>query len=144
MSKKEVISREVAIKELTEFLKQHLKKEFRNGKTISSEKIEEDYPDVLYAMEDGNLVFVNGKPEYTLLYPLKNEQGEDSITKVSFRSRIKGADKTILINGIDPKKQLGDYMIKVISYITQIDSNELVKKLEKEDFEVLNQICSVF
>jgi hypothetical protein len=139
-----VVSKDVAMEELTTFLKKQLPKEFRRGK-MTSEKIEEDYIDVLEAIEDGLLVFdSNGKPVYELRSPLKNSEGEISIKQVTFRSRIKGADKTILMNGIDPKKQLGDYMIKVISYMTQIDSNELVKKLEKEDFDVLNQICSVF
>lgn len=135
---------EIAKKELKDFLSIHLKKEFRKGK-LTDEKIEDDYPDVLDAIQDGLLFFdEKNKPTYSLRYPLKNEDGEVSVSVIEFRSRIKGADRIVLMNGIDPKKQLGDYMIKVISYMTQLDSNSLVKKLEKEDFEVLNQICSVF
>ena len=137
------VATEVAMQELTVFLKKHLPKEFKRGK-MTEEKIEEDYIDVLESIEDGNLVFdEHGKPVYTLTSPLKNDEGQDSVTSVTFRARIKGADKTMLMNGIDPKKQLGDYMIKVISHMTQLTGN-LVKKLEKEDFDVLNQICSVF
>lgn len=137
------VAREVAMEELTKFLKIHLPKEFKRG-TMNEEKIEEEYLDVLEAIEDGNLIFDEfKKPVYNLVSPLKNSEDVISVSEVTFRSRIKGADKTVLMNGIDPKKQLGDYMIKVISYMTQLPAN-LVKKLEKEDFEVLNQICSVF
>ncbi len=137
------MSTEVAIEEISKFLQIHLPKEFRRGK-MTEEKIKEDYIDVIEAIEDGVLVFdEHNKPSYKLQNPIKNENGEAVITEISFRARIKGADKTILMNGIDPKKQLGDYMIKVISYMTQLES-ALVKKLDKQDFEVLNQICSVF
>ncbi len=137
-----VLEREVALNELKEFLKIHKKREFRNDK-ISDSKIEEDYPDVLDALEDGFLVFENDKPIYTLQEPIMSDDGTPSVTKVDFRSRIKGADRIILLNGIDPKKDLGTYMIKIISYMTQ-QPEGIIKKLEKEDFEVLNQICSVF
>ena len=143
MSKDKKVATEVAMKDLTKFLKTHLPKEFKRGK-MTEERIEEDYIDVLEAIEDGNLIFDEfGKPIYTLINPLKNVSDEVIVSEVTFRARIKGADKTVLMNGIDPKKQLGDYMIKVISHMTQLAGN-LVKKLDKEDFEVLNQICSVF
>ncbi len=137
-----VLSKELAISELREFLKEHKKRDFNNG-ILTDAKIEEDYPDVLNALEDGNLVFEDLKPLYKLQDPILNDAGEVSIKDIGFRSRIKGADRIILMNGIDPKKQLGDYMIKVISYMTQ-QPEAIVKKFEKEDFEVLNQICSVF
>lgn len=137
------IATDVAIQELTVFLKKHLSKEFRRGK-MTDEKIKDDYIDVIEAIEDGFLVFDEaGKPTYNLQHPIKNDKDEEVVKSVSFRSRIKGADRTVLMNGIDPKKQLGDYMIKVISYMTQ-ESPEIVKKFEKEDFDVLNQLCSVF
>lgn len=141
---KNVMARDVAVEELKGFLKQHLKKEFRRG-TMTDEKIEEDYPDVLDALEDGFLVFENGSPKYKLREPLKDKDTQEvAVSEINnFKTRIKGADKTTLLNGIDPKKQLGDYMIIIISHISNLNK-ELVKKLEKEDFDVLNQICSVF
>ena len=54
-----------------------------------------------------------------------------------------GATRTLLMNGLDPKKDLGTYMIVVISHICNLSKTE-VQLLEKEDYEVLNQICSVF
>jgi len=137
------VAREVAINDLRAFLKIHLPKQFKRGK-LTDEKIEDDYINVIDAIEDGDLIFDDHKkPIYTLVSPIRNNEGDISISSINFRARIKGADKTVLMNGIDPNKQLGDYMIKVISYITQLESG-LVKKLDKEDFEVLNQICSVF
>ena len=139
---KQVISTELAVSELKKFLKTHLLKEDRRGK-LTDEFIEEEYADVLFAIEEGNLVFVDNKPVFTLFEPLLNDEGQPSVTEISFRARIKGADKVMLMNGIDPKKQLGDYMIKIISFITQ-QPQPLVKRFGQQDFDVLNQICSVF
>lgn len=139
------ISSDVALIELTKFLKIHKAKDFRRGK-MTDEMIKEDYIDVLEAIEDGLMVFdEKSKPVYKLRFPLDTDKQDSAlaITEVTFKSRIKGADKTMLLDGIDPKKQLGTYMLKVISYITQLDQVD-AKRLEVDDFEVLNQICSVF
>ena len=139
------INTDVAFEELKGFLKVKMPKEFRRGR-ISDEKIKEDYPAVLEAIEDGLLVFdEKSNPEYTLEYPLFSEAKDKSliIKSVAFKTRIKGADRTMLMNGIDPKKDLGTYMIKMIGFICQLNPSE-TKELEKDDFEVLNQICSVF
>ena len=136
---------ELALQEVTNFLKKHKEKEFRRGKMTES-VIQEDYIDVIEALEDGNLVFdENLKPIYTLRNPLYAEAKNKELVKdkVEFRSRIKEADKNLLMDGLDLKKQMGTYTIKYISYMTQLSITE-VKELEKEDFDVLNQICSVF
>ena len=142
---KKAVNSNVAIDDLKNFLKKHMAKDFRRGK-MTDEKIEDDYIDVIEAIEDGLLVFDDkNKPTYTLRYPLFGNAEDKSlmVTEVTFRSRIKEADKSILMDGLDIKKQLGTYTIKYISYITQLSMTE-VKELEKEDFDVLNQICSVF
>lgn len=139
------VGKEVAIKELEDFLKIHLKKEFRRG-LIDEEKIKEDYPDVIEAIEDGLLVFdEKHKPTYKLRYPLfeKAENQELVVKEVKIRTRIKGADKSVLLNGLNPQKELGTYIVKTISYITQLSITE-VKELEREDYDTLNQLCSVF
>ncbi len=144
-TKKTKVATDVAMSDLREFLKKNLPKEFRRGK-LDDEKIKEEYIDVLESIEDGNLIFgEKGELKYTLYTPLYSDAKDQSLVKkeVGFRSRIKGADRIILMDGIDPKKDLGTYMIKVISYICQLSITE-VKQLEKEDFAVLNQICSVF
>lgn len=138
------ISSEVAFQELKDFLKPHLKKEFRRGK-MTKEKIEEDYVDVLEAIEDGYLIFDGKKPIYTLREPLfSNAENKENIVKtVNFRQRIKEADRALVMDGLDLEKQRGTYILKLLSYITQLSMTE-IKELEKEDFNVLNQICSVF
>ena len=142
---KKAIATDVAVNELKEFLKIHLKKEFRRG-LITDEKIQEDYPDVIEALEDGLLTFDDKmKPSYKLRYPLfEQAENKDLVVKqVTFRQRLKGADKSVLLNGLNPQKELGTYIIKTVSYITQLSITE-VKELEKDDFETLNQLCSVF
>lgn len=138
------IAPEVALQELTDFLKPHMKKEFRRGK-MTKEKIEDDYIDVLEAIEDGHLVFDGKKPVYTLREPLfaKAENKENVVKTVNFRQRIKEADRALVMDGLDLDKQRGTYVLKLLSYMTQLSMTE-IKELEKEDFNVLNQICSVF
>lgn len=144
MSSKKV-TKEIAIEELKQFLQKHKAKEFRRGK-MTDDLIEEDYEDVIEAIEDGLMVFDDKqKPTYTLRNPLYANAADKSLIKkdVTFRSRIKEADKNLLMDNLDIKKQMGTYTLKYISYITQLSIAE-VKELETDDFDVLNQICSVF
>ncbi len=143
--KKKALSQEAALSELKKFLSKHKSKELRRGQ-LSDEKIKEDYVDVLEAIEDGFLVFdEKSNPVYTLQHPLfENSDNPDLVVKqVNFRTRIKAADKTLVMDGLDFEKQRGTYVIKLLSYITKLNMGE-VKELENEDFLVLNQICSVF
>lgn len=139
------VSQEVALEELKNFLKKHKSKEFRRG-TLTDEKIKDDYVDVLEAIEDGLLVFDDKHhPTYTLEKPLfEDSDNPDLIVReVGFRSRIKAADKTLVMDGLDFEKQRGTYVVKLLSYITKLSMTE-VKQLGNEDFVVLNQLCSVF
>lgn len=142
---KKQVSQDVALKDLTEFLKKHKQKEFRRG-LVSDESIKEDYIDVLEAIEDGLLVFDKHlKPVYTLRQALFQDAEDNSlkVTEINFRQRIRPADRNLLMDGLDVSKQIGTYTLKYISFITSLSMTE-VKELEKDDFEVLNQICSVF
>ena len=143
-SDKTAVSKEMAIAELTEFLKIHKKKEFRRNK-MSQEKIEEDYIDVIEAIEDGYLVFEKNKPVYKLRNPLFSGAEDQAlvVSTVNFRSRIREADRALVMDGLNLEKQRGTYVLKTLSYITKLSMIE-VKELEKDDFDVLNQICSVF
>jgi len=139
------VDSEVALKELKEFLKKYKSKEIRRG-TLTDEKIKEDYVDVLEAIEDGLLVFdEKSHPSYTLESPLfEDAENQDLIVRqVNFRSRVKAADKTLVMDGLDFEKQRGTYVVKLLSYITKLSITE-VKQLGNEDFVVLNQLCSVF
>lgn len=139
------VSQEVALEELKNFLKKHKSKEFRRG-TLTDEKIKTEYVDVLEAIEDGLLVFDDkNHPTYTLAHPLfEDADNQDLVVKqVKFRSRVKAADKTLVMDGLDFEKQRGTYVVKLLSYITKLSMTE-VKQLEDEDYVVLNQLCSVF
>lgn len=144
------VSNEVAFKEVKDYLKKHLKKEFRRGQMPDS-KIEDEYFDMIEAVEDGLLAFdKQGKAVYELREKLDkdadgNKLGNSDliITKVTLRGRIKAADKHILMDGLNIQKQLGTYTLKIISHITGLSVVD-IKRLEKDDFDVLNQLCSVF
>ena len=144
MSSKKV-SNEIAVKEVTDFLRKHKEKEFKRGK-MTEDVILEEYIDVIEAVEDGLITFDDhGKPVYTLKKPLYADAKDKSLVvdKVTFRARIKESDKNMLMDNLDVKKQMGTYTIKYISFMTQLSMTE-VKELENDDFDVLNQICSVF
>ena len=143
-SKLTKVDSEVAKKEVLAFVKKYRAKEFRRG-TLTAEKVNEEYIDTIEAVEDGQLVFENNKPKYTLEEPLwpNAEDKALTITSVSFRSRIKEGEKTEVMNGLDIEKERGTYVLKLISWITQLSVKD-VKELGKVDYNVLNQICSVF
>ena len=139
------VSKEVAFKDVKSYLEKHLKKEFRRGKMPDS-KIYDEYEDMIEAVEDGLLIIDSkGKVEYTLRYPLFTDKEDSSlaIKKVNIRGRIKAADKHLLMDGLDVQKKLGTYTLKIIAYITEVQLAD-VKQLEKEDFDTINQLCSVF
>ena len=139
------VNKEVAFKDVKSYLKKHLKKEFRRGKMPDS-KIYDEYEDMIEAVEDGLLIIDSkGKVEYTLRYPLfaDKEDAALAIKKVHIRGRIKAADKHLLMDGLDVQKKLGTYTLKIIAYITEVQLAD-VKQLEKEDFDTINQLCSVF
>lgn len=139
------VSHDVAFSEVKNYLEKHMKKEFRRGQMPDS-KIEEEYPDMIEAVEDGLLVFdKNQKATLTLREPLfaDKEDASLAIKEVTIRNRIKAADKHVLMDGLNVQKQLGTYTLKIIAHITQLDQKD-VKELEKDDFDVINQLCSVF
>jgi len=139
------VNKEVAFKDVKSYLEKHLKKEFRR-KQMPDSKIYDEYEDMIEAVEDGLLIIDSkGKVEYTLRYPLFTDK-EDAglaIKKVNIRGRIKAADKHLLMDGLDVQKKLGTYTLKIIAYITEVQLAD-VKQLEKEDFDTINQLCSVF
>jgi len=143
--KQKQVNKKVVLQELTTWLKKNLKKEFRRG-LMTQEKIEEDYIDMIEAIEDGLLIFKDGKPEYTFRTPVFNK-AEDEALKIKgayeIRSRVKQADKALVMDGLDVDKKRGTFSLKLMSYITKLSISE-IKDLESEDFDVLNQICSVF
>lgn len=147
--KKVKVSRDVAVNDLIEFLKVKKAKAHRRESLSpsmvlkSGETLEESYIDAIDAIEDGLLTFdENMRATYKLRFPLY-EGSEHSISEVNFRERIKRANIAEVVNGLDPKREGGTYLLKLISYCTQLSMAD-VKNLEDDDFDTLNQICSVF
>tara|TARA_R110000822_G_scaffold123489_3_gene257895 strand:+ start:5474 stop:5917 length:444 start_codon:yes stop_codon:yes gene_type:complete len=139
------ISKEVAISELTKFLQKYKRKEFRKGE-LTEDKIEDNFPDVIEAIQDGLIVFDDkNHPTLTLRFPIETENKDKDlgIYVVNFRSRIKPSDKANIMDGLNIQTQQGKYILKFMSYITGMSGNEL-DKLDTEDYDTINQICSVF
>ena len=139
------ISKEVAISELTKFLQKYKRKEFRKGE-LTEDKIEDNFPDVIEAIQDGLVVFDDKHhPTLTLRFPIETENKDKDlgIYEVSFRSRIKPSDKANIMDGLNLQTQQGKYVLKFMSYITGMSGNEL-DKLDPEDYDTINQISSVF
>ena len=144
-AQKKAMSREVSIKEMTGFLAKYDKKGAKKGKHTDS-YIEGEFEACLEALEAGNLVFNNHKiPTLTLFDPLYKDSEDRALVKtaVTFKSRIKQAEKVLVMDGLNLEKQQGTYVLKVMSYMTQLSLTD-IKLLESEDYEILNQICSVF
>jgi hypothetical protein len=142
---KKAMTEELAVEELSKFLQKYKKKEFRKGQ-ITNEKILQDYPDVIEAIQDGLIVFDDKNHlNLELRYPIVAEGSDrDLDTKVvEFRTRIKPTDKANLMDGLNIQTQQAKYVLRYIAYITGLSQNEL-DKLESEDYDVINQICSVF
>ena len=142
---KNVISRDVAINEMKGFLGKYDKKGAKKKKH-TDEYIEEEFETCLEAIESGNLVFNEHKtPSLTLFEPLyeKAENKALVVKSVTFKSRIKQAEKVLVMDGLNLEKQQGTYVLKVMSYMTQLSMTD-IKELGSEDYEVINQICSVF
>lgn len=139
------ISADVAFDEVKLFVAKHNKKEIKRGK-LTDEKIKEDYEDVIEAVEEGRLTFDdNHNATYQLISPLYAEAQDSSLVKkeVKFKSRIKQVEKITIMDGIDPDKQKGTYVLKLFSLGSRLSLTE-IKLLEDEDYTIINQICSVF
>lgn len=136
---KEVISEEVALNELKSFIHKWVKRPCKD------DQLADEYSDILEAIKSGNLVIdsVTKVPVYTLLDPIKNEDGNISKTTVEFKTRIKPTTKASLAEGLDLKKQVAKYSLIIISHVIGCTVNEL-DRFEKEDYDVISQIATLF
>lgn len=139
MKKNEVISEEIALHELSGFIKKWVKK------PVSDDKLSEEYPDILEAIQSGNLVIDSEtkEPTFTLYSPIKNDTGEVSKSVVTFKTRIKPTTKADLAEGLDLKRQVARYSLVVIAHIIGVTVKEL-DKFESEDYDVIQQLSTVF
>lgn len=135
---KDLISKEVALEEVKNFILKIDESE------ISEDEIEESYPDVLKAVQSGNLVFDdNYKPTLTLKNPIKNDKGEDSVSVINFKTRIKPSEMKTVMAGVDMRKDKGEFILKATSFLT-MQHKVMLDKFSKSDYRVIEQLCAVF
>lgn len=143
--KNAAISEDVAINEFIEFLKPYKKREYRKG-LLTSEKILDEYPNVVDAIMDGLLVFKKDQAlELTLRYPIETEGKNDALAtkKVVFTTRVKPSDTMRLMDGINLQTQQSKYVMRFIRHITGLAQGE-IDNLDKEDYDTINQLSTVF
>ena len=142
---KRVVSTDVAVNDVISFLKAKNPRLERRNK-LGVESVKEEYIDVIEYVEDGLITFDdNFHPTLTLRKPLFEGMSNDEnvIHKINFRNRVKAGDKTRVMNGVDVDKKKGDYILRLVAFICGLSYTE-VGELEGSDFDVINQIVSVF
>lgn len=138
MTKEKKISKEVALEDLGTFINKFVKK------PVEHNELEETYPDILEGIMDGLVNFnSDGVPVYTLKFPIKAETGEVIYSEINFRTRIKPTTLADLAKGLHPQKEVFTLQLRMTSYI--IDKSVIdLDKFERYDYDVINQIASVF
>jgi len=134
----DVINKEVAITEMQSFVERWTYEKPERW------KVEEDYPQVLKAIEKGILVFdEDSQPIYTLAFPIKTDEGNDAVSKIEFRTRIKPTDLANITKGLNVAKQQVEYTLRCLSYITG-QNRVMLDKFDKFDYKAIEQISTVF
>lgn len=139
MSKKTVISKEVALTEIDKLINKFVKK------PVEFDEIEETYPDILDAIMDGYLSFnkETGVPILKLKDPIKNSEGTVTLSEVTFKTRIKPTVLRSLAKGIDLKKDPMGLQLKMVAHITDQTEN-MIDNYEVYDLDVIQQVSAIF
>jgi len=136
--KKTVISKEVALNDLEQFINKFVKK------PVAKEKLEETYPDVLDAIMDGYLSFdTNGVPVLKLKDPIKLEDGSVLHSEINFRTRIKPLTLANIAKGLNPQTEVFMLQLKMTSFIIDKDV-EMLDNFSRYDWDVIQQLATVF
>lgn len=136
--KKEVVSKEVALNELEKFINSFVKK------PVQKDQLENVYPDILDAIMDGFVLFdESGLPKYKLKFPIKNDEGNVSLSEIIFRTRIKPTQLADIAKGLNLQTDVLTLQLRMTAFI--IDQPVAVlDKFERYDLDAINQIASVF
>lgn len=135
---KEVISEEVAVNEVLEFINRYSKK------PIEIDTVKESHSAIVEAVQIGKLVFNENKvPTYTLQFPLISEGGGVHKDVIEFKTRIKPTTKADLAKGIDLAKDVANYSLRLIAFIIGCTVKEL-DLFEPEDYDVISEVAAVF
>lgn len=131
------ISRAEALKETKAFIDKY------DGTQKDEIQIENENPQLLDAIEKGNLVFDEDYvPTLTLKEAIKNDEGDVSETQVKFKTRIKPSDLTNISKGMDVSKNQLKYVYNCYCHIIG-QPFAMLDKYSKMDFKVIEQVCNV-
>lgn len=135
---KVLVTEDVAIPELKTFLEPHL-----IGIELTDEDIKESYGATLIAVKKGLLTFDKGEAHFKLLEPIQNEEKDDVLTEVTFKTRIRPNELANLSKGLNLNKDSFQYALKCTAFIISQPVGYL-NKLGKFDYTVIQQLAAVF
>lgn len=135
---KDVIEKYVAVIEFQKFIK------FWTHEETEDWKIEDEYPQVLKAMQKGLInIDKDSKIVYTLAFPINSEEGNFNLTEISFRTRIKPSDLSRITKGLNIVKQQVEYTHRCLAYVTG-EPKPMLDRFDRFDYKVIEQISTVF
>lgn len=137
-NQKEFMNDEVAIPELKNFINPHLV-----GEQLEDAEVKENYPAVLRALKEGKLILTEDKPKLILTEPVKNEAGDEVLTEVEFRTRIRPNELANLSKGLNLSKDSFQYALRCTAFIINQPQSYL-NKLGKFDYTVIQQLSGAF
>jgi hypothetical protein len=133
---KEVISEEIAVKEIQEYLSNFVDGELN---------VKEQYPKTLDAVMNGRLLFESDlTPIYTLIQPLNPDSIDFKVTKLTLKTRVKPTSTATLAKGIDLKTDSVRYSLVLIAHIIGVASISELDNLSKKDYAFIQELTPVF
>lgn len=136
---KDVISEDVALKELTEFVNHYSLTE------KTEDEVKEEMNISLIAIQKGYLVIDSDfKPILKLKEPIKSEDDAVVMDSIEFITRVYPKDHVRLSKGLNMQKDAMQYMLNCIAHLAQLPSASYVNKFSKFDYTVIQQISTVF
>lgn len=136
---KNVISEELAIRELTDFYNHHSLIEKQEN------EVKEELNIALIAVQNGLLKFdADLVPVYTLKNPVLNDEKEVSMSDINFVTRILPRDHVRLSKGLSIQKDSMEYMQKCIAHLASLPTPAYLNKFSKFDYTVIQQLATVF
>lgn len=132
----EKINREQAIKEIQDLVLEH------TFESKTSDEIEKEYPQLLKGIIDGK-VELGEKPKFELYKTIKDDEGNDAVTSIEFKTRIKPLDMARITKGIDMQKDIYNSVILMNCHLSGLGKG-LYNNLSKIDEKIVSQMCSIF
>lgn len=136
MKKQETkINKEIAVEELRSYL----------SNFVDVEDVEKEYPKSLQALMSGNLTIDDNTLEasYKLL-EVVNPGAEFQIESVTFKTRVKPSDTARLAKNIDLKNDAVRYGLVVTAHIIGLASYVELDHFCKKDYQLIQELSSVF